>query len=959
MDGLAQGRGKYCKVVKPAVVVLVLLLSFAAMPFGYQGKHQAEAELTDFSFVAAGNFGCSASMGEDGYGKGKEVLAKIAEHNPEVVLGLGGYSGQASVQCWHDDLDDFPVVHAAMHNTAFRPIAIGESEAKVLNATERVEFLDHFGIGEDATFYSFDHKGVHFLALDTTAEFGVGSAQYNFTAADLGSASEDVSIKWIVVFFHKPMYRSECTSCGVEGADIQFRNVYQPLFDRNRVDLVIAGHVPAYERFKPITHSAINTNQTASINQVSDHSLSSYVDPRGQIHVTVGTGGADVEPWSGLAPEVANRVGQTYGFLKVDVNNAGNTITGSFIDKDASPGFVQDSFTVTHSGRHADPEYFKLGGLPELSSRISVPSSPSLQLNQFTLAAWFQTNHDFGQPDSEQRMIVNKGGFNGDGTGQDMNYGIWINGDGKVQGGFEALSVAPSLKDMFVTSERPYNDGRWHHALLTNDGTTLRLYVDGLPASGALATMDVTSRLPDSTGNQPFKIGYNSGVTNDLARAFHGGIDEVTVWNRALSSTEVWAVYGGNVNTNGQVLFKPASRPIPNAGSDQTVTENSVVRLSALGSVDPDGTIFSYSWTQVAGPAVAISSATAPQITFTAPTVGIGGDKLTFSLAVEDNEGLPCLEHDQVEVIIADSDNQPVVANAGSDLSANEGNIVMLNGTGSFDPEGQSLTYFWVQTFGPQVTLDNPTSPRPQFHVPEFNNKNTPLVMNFLLTVNDGHQSARDTVSVSIVDGLFAATGSQYRDYEDKWLLRLSPFSLAGWVKTTMDTSDLDEKIPIINKGGFGTDAHNSNMNYGIWLDCGASEDNPDCRGGNRFEAGFETANGTDVFVASPVDVAYNNGKWHFVVVTFDGYKLRLYVNAVQVDGRTSTLQPDSGSGEPLRLGANSLYEPGGVYQPQYFVGEIDEIGVWNRALSREEIASIYVTRNMNQLGMILYDDLN
>lgn len=163
----------------------------------------------------------------------------------------------------------------------------------------------------------------------------------------------------------------------------------------------------------------------------------------------------------------------------------------------------------------------------------------------------------------------------------------------------------------------------------------------------------------------------------------------------------------------------------------------------------------------------------------------------------------------------------------------------------------------------------------------------------------------------------------------------------------------------IVNKGGFGTDAQNSNMNYGIWLDCGASEINPDCRGGNRFEAGFESSNGTDVFVSSPVDIAYNTGKWYFVAVTFDGYKLRLHVNAVQVDGKTTTLQPDSGSAGPLRLGANSLYELGGVYQPHYFVAEIDEIAVWTRALSREEIASMYATREMHEFGRILYDDLN
>ena len=194
------------------------------------------------------------------------------------------------------------------------------------------------------------------------------------------AASKNVLTKWIVVFFHKPMYRSDCSSCGSHGADIEFRNVYQPLFDRNRVDLVLAGHVPAYERSKPVIHSD-NINQTASIDQITGHALSSYVDPRGQIHITVGTGGKTVSPWSGPAPEAANRVGQTYGFLKVDVNNAENTLTGAFIDKDASPGIVQDSFTLSHSGRFSDIEHFALDGLPEISSRISVPSSPSIQLS--------------------------------------------------------------------------------------------------------------------------------------------------------------------------------------------------------------------------------------------------------------------------------------------------------------------------------------------------------------------------------------------------------------------------------------------------------------------------------------------------------------------------------------------------------------------------------------------------
>lgn len=955
----------------------------------YNPKGMAQAPSEDFTFVAAGDFGCSSNMNTDGYEKSSEVLAKMAEQSPELVLGLGHYSYQSTMQCWHDDLEQFPSLHSAMHNPAFKPIALGEHETVCdggsnsssssssgnpqsdaeceahFNATGRADFLDHFGINEGLTYYSFDYKGVHFIALDTNIDYGLDSAQYYFAQSDLEAASEDPSTKWIVAFFHNPMYRSNCDSCGDEVADISFRNVYQPLFDRTRVDLVLAGKVNAYERFKPLVYSN-TTSQSALSDQITDFGYNSYTDPRGQIHATVGTGGRPVVPWSGLAPEAASRVGQTYGFLKIDVSNSENKITGTFIDKDASPGVVQDSFTVTHTPKHSDVEYYQIDGEGEVSNRLSVANTPALQLTQFSAAAWFQTNYDYSQPGNDKkRMILNKGGFNGDGTGADMNYGIWIeNGPGsggKVGAGFEAQNIAPALKDSFVSSDLKYNDGRWHYAVVTKDGTTLTLYIDGVPASGDNAVRDVAGKVPDNTGLRPFKIGYNSGLTNDLASAFHGNIDEVRVWNRSLTAQEVWAAYGGNVNTAGQVIYKPGSRPTANAGPDQSVIESSPVTLSGLGSADSDGTIVSYYWTQTGGPAVTLSSAGALQPSFTAPPVGAAGANLTFALTVTDNEGLTSISNDSVQVAVSNSPDAAPIAIAGSDLSVGEGDTVFLNGTASFDPEGQPLTYFWVQTFGPQVKLENPTSANARFLVPEFNSKQMPVSMAFLLTVNDGQETSRDTVTVTITDTLFSTTGDQYLDIEahTEGLQLKDPFSVATWIRTTADTSSLEWKTPVVNKGGFGTDAEGHNINYGIWFDCGASEINPDCHGGNRIEAGFESSNGTDVFVESPVDIAYNTGKWYFAVVTFDGYKLKLFVNAVQVDGKTTPLQPDSGSVTPVRLGANSLYEPGGVYQPQYFTGDIDDVRVWDRALSRDEVAIMYATGGSEDAGLVVHDDLN
>jgi hypothetical protein len=80
--------------------------------------------------------------------------------------------------------------------------------------------------------------------------------------------------------------------------------------------------------------------------------------------------------------------------------------------------------------------------------------------------------------------------------------------------------------------------------------------------------------------------------------------------------------------------------PLADAGPDQSVNEGDTVTLDGSNSVDPDGSVVSYSWSQLAGPSVTLSDPSSAQATFIAPDVGPSGESLTFLLTVTDDGGL-------------------------------------------------------------------------------------------------------------------------------------------------------------------------------------------------------------------------------------------------------------------------------------------------------------------------------
>src|SRR2546428_1433984 len=202
---------------------------------------------------------------------------------------------------------------------------------------------------------------------------------------------------------------------------------------------------------------------------------------------------------------------------------------------------------------------------------------------------------------------------------------------------------------------------------------------------------------------------------------------------------------GGTATDTVDVIVQNINQPpVANAGPDQTVSEGALVTLNGTLSSDPDGDVSTYSWLQTNGTAILLNNSTSTVTTFTAPNVNNEGGTLTFDLTVSDNKGQT--HTDSVNIVIRNI-NQPPVADAGLDRSVNAGTLIDLNGTGSSDPDNDSLTYSWTQIKGTSVVLIDANTATPSFAAPLVDADGE--ILTFKLTVTD-HDGLTDTDTVII-----------------------------------------------------------------------------------------------------------------------------------------------------------------------------------------------------------------
>ena len=339
------------------------------------------------------------------------------------------------------------------------------------------------------------------------------------------------------------------------------------------------------------------------------------------------------------------------------------------------------------------------------------------------------------------------------------------------------VGVNPTTGRVYVTNSTSNNvsviDGSTNQVIATVavgtepievgvNPTTGRVYVANL-SSNYVSVIDGSTNQVIATvtvGTTPWGVGVNPTTGRVyVGNAYSNNVSVIDgSTNRVIATVTVGTdtrevgvnpttgrVYVANIGSSTVSVIDDTplnSAPVANAGADQSAYVGNTVTLDGSGSTDADGDSLTYSWSftnKPSGSTAILSDTTSVNPTFTVDKAGT----YVVSLTVSDGS------LSSTDTVMISTLNVAPAANAGTDQSVYVGNTVTLDGSGSTDADGDSLTYSWSFTNTPSgstATLSDTTLVNPTFAV----DKAGTYVVS--LTVSDGSLSSTDTVMISTLN---------------------------------------------------------------------------------------------------------------------------------------------------------------------------------------------------------------
>lgn len=502
---------------------------------------------------------------------------------------------------------------------------------------------------------------------------------------------------------------------------------------------------------------------------------------------------------------------------------------------------------------------------------MSVPSTSKLQPSKsLTLEAWFKTSAS-----GSTEPILSTGGSSG--------AQLFLTGAGKLEG---------FVASHGVLSSSSYNDGAWHYAVVTWDGSSISLYVDGALAAPANSNPSAQTTAPTYSSTGVF-VGENY-VGN---AHFSGSIDEPAVYGSSTNSSAAlkpgviknhYAAATSGLTKTPVNVVAPVVTGRPLVGSTFTVSDNGSWNESTeiYGSLS-----FSYQWLQCGYDGTGCTSIS-------------GATSSSYTVASADN-----LHAIAVKV---------TASNSGGSASTTV-SLPTIGGYRSvvFSDGGSNLRGYWPldDTWAypyQQSAADISDSPAAGTYQSD-------LTLTQPGAIDDG----------SDVAATFNGSTSGYMSTAAPSKLQPSKsLTLEAWFKTS--ATGIAEQ-PIMSLGQtFGVQLYltSSGQLDGIVNNTGARS-----------------------------STSYNDGAWHYAVLTWDGSKVALYVDGQLAPPLTGTFNPQSETTAPV-YASTGLFV-GETYNNnihEFFKGSIDEVAVYgsssdsSAALSAAQVHNHYVLRSYQAL---------
>ncbi|KAG9443632.1 hypothetical protein H6P81_014972 [Aristolochia fimbriata] len=168
--------------------------------------------------------------------------------------------------------------------------------------------------GKDKPWYSMEQGSVHFTVISTEHDWKEGTEQYEWIKKDLQSVNREKT-PWIIFMGHRPMYSSSI-SMFLPSVDEKFVTAVEPLLMDFKVDLVLVGHVHAYERSCAVYGKECKSMPRRDENGIDTYYSRNYSAP---VHVTIGMAGFSLDGFNVLGEKWSLAKFSEFGYTRIRV----------------------------------------------------------------------------------------------------------------------------------------------------------------------------------------------------------------------------------------------------------------------------------------------------------------------------------------------------------------------------------------------------------------------------------------------------------------------------------------------------------------------------------------------------------------------------------------------------------------------------------------------------------------